>query len=110
MIEFDDFLKVDMRVGQIIGARLNEKALKPAYVLEIDFGAELGVKQSSAQICANYAAAELIGRQVVAVVNFPAKRVAGVRSEVLVLAAVCAEHGTVLLQPERTVRTGQRIL
>ena len=110
MIEFDDFLKVDMRVGEIVSARPNEKALKPAYVLEIDFGAELGFKQSSAQICANYTIDELIGRQVIAVVNFPPKRVAGIRSEVLVLAAVCAEQGTVLLQPERGVVKGQRIL
>ncbi|MDV2992422.1 MAG: putative chaperone CsaA [Chroococcidiopsis sp. SAG 2025] len=86
-ISFDDFLKVDMRVGTIIAVEDNLKAKKPAYILTIDFG-NLGQKMSSAQITDNYSKAELIGKQIIAVVNFPAKRVAGVKSEVLILGAV----------------------
>ena len=77
-IEFGDFLKVDVRAGTVREAYLNEKARKPAYVLRIDFGAELGEKMSSAQITEHYTVEELVGRQVMAVVNFPVKRVAGI--------------------------------
>lgn len=108
-ITFEDFLKVDMRVGKIIDAQINEKAIKPAFVLKIDFG-ELGIKNSSAQITENYTAENLIGRQIIAVVNFPPKKVAGVKSEVLVLAAVCLTGGTVLLKPADNVEIGTRIL
>jgi tRNA-binding protein len=108
-IAFEDFLKVDMRIGKIIDARINEKALKPAFVLKIDFG-KLGIKNSSAQITENYTAEKLIGQQIIAVVNFPPKKVAGVKSEVLVLAAVCRTNGTVLLQPLTSVKVGTRIL
>lgn len=108
-IAFEDFLKVDMRIGKIIDAQINEKAIKPAFVLKIDFG-ELGIKNSSAQITENYTAEKLIGQQIIAVVNFPPKKVAGVKSEVLVLAAVCITNGTVLLQPANNVKVGTRIL
>ena len=108
-ITFEDFLKVDMRVGKIIDAQINKKAIKPAFALKIDFG-NLGVKDSSAQITENYTAENLVGQQVIAVVNFPPKKVAGVKSEVLVLAAVCPNNGTVLLQPISEVRLGTRIL
>ncbi len=108
-IDFDHFLKVGLVVGTIVSAQENPKARKPAYVLQIDFGT-LGIKSSSAQITENYSAHELIGRQVVAVVNFPSKRVAGIKSEVLVLAAVCEEKGTVLLSPTIEVSNGTRIL
>ncbi len=108
-IDFDTFLKVDMRVGKVIEVKENIKARKPAYILTIDFG-ELGIKTSSAQIVENYSKEKLINQQVVAVVNFPAKLVAGVKSEVLVLAAVCGTNGTVLLQPNLSVDNGTRIL
>lgn len=107
-IAFFDFLKVDMRVGQIVEVTENPKAKKPAYVLNIDFG-ELGHKTSSAQITQNYSKEELLGKQIVAVVNFPPKLVAGVKSEVLVLAAVCEVRGTVLVEPNLTVENGTRI-
>lgn len=108
-IEFSDFLKVDIRVGTILSARLNEKARKPAYVLEVDLG-ELGTKTSSAQITEHYQAEDLPGKQVLAVVNFPPKRVAGVKSEILVLAAVDEEKGTVLIAPDLKVANGTRML
>ena len=107
-ISFDDFLKVDMRVGTILDVEDNLKARKPAYILTIDFG-ELGEKMSSAQITDNYSKAELIGKQIIAVVNFPAKRVAGVKSEVLVLGAVPNDKGVVLLEPNLPVENGTRI-
>ena len=103
-IAFIDFLKVDMRVGQIVEVTENPKAKKPAYVLNIDFG-ELGHKTSSAQITQNYSKQELLGKQIVAVVNFTPKLVAGVKSEVLVLAALCQVLGTVLVQCGRNKQT-----
>ncbi|PHM74328.1 tRNA-binding protein [Xenorhabdus kozodoii] len=106
----DSFMSLDIRVGKIIKAEKNEKAIKPAYKLYIDFGSDIGEKQSSAQICQNYTAEQLIGKQILAVVNFPPRRVAGFKSEVLVLAAVCDEQGTVLIQPERNVNLGTRML
>ena len=101
-IAFDDFLKVEVRTGTIIEAKLNPKARVPAYVLTIDFG-PLGLRKSSAQLTRNYTAIELVGKQIVAVLNFKPKRIAGVKSEVLVLGAVCENTGTVLLEP--TFRT-----
>lgn len=109
VIEFSDFLKVKMYVGTIVSAATNSKAKKPAYKLEIDFG-ELGIKTSSAQITENYEISDLKGKQIIAVLNFPPKRVAGVTSEVLVLAAVCSERGTVLLEPTFSVENGTKIL
>ena len=108
MIEFDDFLKVEMRVGTIIDAELNAKARKPAYKLTIDFGDEFGIRTSSAQIADLYTPEILIGRQVVAVMNFKPIKVADVRSEVLVL-GTGTELGVALLQPERHVDNGSRI-
>ncbi len=107
-IPFSDFLKVDIRIGQIIEVSDNTKAKHPAYILTLDFG-KFGTKKSSAQITENYSKEELVGKQVVAIVNFAPKRVAGVKSEVLVLAAVCKTHGTVLLQPNLSVENGARI-
>lgn len=105
----EDFLRLEMRIGTVLSARPNKKARRPAYVLEIDFGEKLGVKTSSARITDHYRPEELAGRQVVAVVNFPPLRVAGVKSEVLVLGAVQEDGSVVLLQPERPVRNGVRI-
>ena len=107
-VTVSDFLKVDIRVGTILAAQENLKARQPAYVLRIDFG-ELGQKISSAQITQNYSKEELIGKQIIAVVNFPPKRVAGIMSEVLVLAAVSKTHGTVLLEPNSFVENGTRV-
>ncbi|MBF2014172.1 MAG: tRNA-binding protein [Rivularia sp. T60_A2020_040] len=108
-LDFETFLKVDIRVGTIIEVQENIKAKKPAYILKIDFG-EFGFKTSSAQIVENYTKESLLHQQIVAVVNFPPKLVAGVKSEVLVLAAVCQQQGTVLLQPNLFVNNGVRIL
>jgi tRNA-binding protein len=108
-IEFEDFLKVGMAIGTIIAAEWNTKAQKPAYKLQIDFG-DLGVKLSSAQITENYTPENLIGQQIVAVMNFLPKRIAGVKSEVLILGAVCSEKGIILLKPSLKVQNGTRIL
>lgn len=110
MICFEDFARVRMHVGTVIAAEINQKARKPAYILKVDFGSEYGIKTTSAQIVENYKPEELIGQQVVAVLNFPPKNVAGVTSEVLVLAAVCSDEGTVLLYPSSPVTNGSRIL
>ena len=97
-----------MRVGTIIEAKINEKAKKKAYKIKIDFGKELGIKTSSAQITKLYKEEELIGRQVVAIVNFPPLQIADVKSEVLIL-GVETEEGVVLLDLERKVENGLKI-
>ncbi|HSS65346.1 MAG TPA: tRNA-binding protein [Gammaproteobacteria bacterium] len=107
-LTWEEFTKVEIHTGTIIEAAPNKKARVPAYVMKIDFG-ELGIKTSSAQITRNYGADELIGQQIVAVTNFPPKRIAGIKSEVLVLGAVCADDGIVLLQPTMKVENGSRI-
>ena len=104
---FAGFEHLDVRVGEIVRAEPFPEARKPAYKLWIDFG-ELGTRTSSAQITSLYAADDLPGQQVVAVVNFPPKRIAGFRSDVLVLGALTGE-GVVLLRPERGVPPGSRI-
>ncbi len=108
IIDYTDFSKVHMCVGTIIAAEPNIKAHKPAYVLTIDFG-EQGIKTSSAQITDYYQLDDLIDQQVIAVMNFPSKRVAGIKSEVLVLGAVNDANQTILLQPERIIKNGMRI-
>ncbi len=108
MIQFDDFMKVDMRVGTVLKATPFPEARKPAIKLEIDFG-ELGIKQSSAQITKHYEPEQLIDRQVVAVVNFPPMRIAGFKSEVLVLGAVPGEEDVILLSPDKKVANGSKI-
>ena len=107
-ITFDDFLRVDIRTGTIIHAQVFEQARKPAYQLEIDFGA-LGIWKSSAQITAHYTPEQLIGKQIVAVVNFPVKQIANFFSECLVLGAVEENGNIVLLQPTQSVENGLRI-
>lgn len=109
IIQFEDFLKVDMRAGTILEANFNAKAKIPAYVLKIDFG-ELGIKTSSAQITDNYKPEDLVGKQIIAIMNFTPKRVAGIKSEVLVLACVSPTSGTVLLHPSLDVSDGCRVL
>ncbi|WP_343304560.1 tRNA-binding protein [Chitinophaga niabensis] len=108
-ITWNDFEKVRMHVGTIVKAQVFEKARNPAYQLEVDFGAEIGLKRSSAQITKLYQPEELIGRQVVAVINFPVKQIANFFSECLVLGVVGDEKEIVLLQPDRPVKNGHRI-
>lgn len=108
MITFDDFTKLDIRIGTVVRAYPNEKARKPALVLEIDFG-ELGVLTTSAQITQRYNPDALPGRQVAAVVNFPPKNIAGITSQVLVLGGVPAEHDVVLLAPDFAVPNGTKV-
>ena len=108
-ISWDDFQKVDIRVGTILSAVPLEGARFPAYKLRIDFGAELGEKQSSAQITKLYEPEDLIGRQIVGVVNFPPKRIANFSSEVLVLGVVGDERGVVMLNVDKPVANGLRI-
>lgn len=105
----EDFRRLDVRVGTVLTAAPNPKAHHPAFVLRIDFGAGVGIKTSSAQITERYSPEELIGTQVVAILNLPPRHVAGVRSECLVLAAVCADSGTILLVPTRSVTNGASV-
>ena len=106
-LTWQEFQKVDLRIGTIIKAEQFKEALKPAYKLLIDFG-ELGIIKSSAQITSLYSAEELIGKQIVAVVNFPKKQIGPMMSECLVLGSVNKDEVT-LLQPERAVRNGSKI-
>ena len=108
MIQIEEFQKVDMRVGTILEASINKGARKPAYKLKIDFGDELGIKFSSAQITNLYTEEELIGKQVVAIVNFEPIKIAEVKSEVLIL-GVDSNEGIVLLGTERKVENGKRV-
>lgn len=108
MISWDDFEKIDMRAGTILEAALFAKAKKPAYQLKIDFG-PLGIKNSSAQITVLYTIEELIGRQVVAVINFPPKQIANFFSECLVLGIYNSNNEVVLLQPGMQVSNGDKV-
>lgn len=109
MIAFEDFQKVDIRVGTVLTVEDFPQARKPAWKLTVDFGPEVGVKKSSAQITAHYAPADLIGRQVLAVVNFPPRQIGPVRSEVLVLGLHDPGGAVVLVGPERAVPNGERL-
>jgi tRNA-binding protein len=109
MIDFDDFLKVDIRVGRILRAEPFPEAKKPAYKLWIDFGPEIGEKKSSAQITVHYTPETLVGRQVMAVVNFPPRQIGPVKSEVLVLGVPDENGAIVLLQPGQDVPLGGRM-
>ena len=108
-ISFDDFMQVEMHVGTIIAAEDFPKARKPAYQLTIDFGERLGIKRSSAQITVLYKKEDLIGRQIVAVTNFPPRQIATFFSEVLVLGSVDTEGVVTLLTPTSKVENGLRI-
>jgi tRNA-binding protein len=109
-ISFDDFLKVDIRIGTVLEAAPLEGARKPAYRMRIDFGDEIGVKASSAQITVHYRAEELVGRQVMAVVNFPPRQIGKFMSQVLTLGFADAEGAIVLASPERGVPNGARLI
>ena len=108
-ITFDDFLKVDVRVGRVIEAEEFPEARKPAFKLKIDFGPEIGVKKTSAQITKNYRLDELVGRHVMAVVNFPPRQIGPVMSEVLTLGVPDADGEVVLLTPDKDVPIGGRL-
>ncbi len=108
-ISFDDFLKVDIRVGRVTRVEAFPEARKPAFKLWIDFGPDIGERKSSAQITAHYASEALVGRQVLAVVNFPPRQIGPFRSEVLVLGLADAEGDVVLVAPERPVPLGHRL-
>ena len=108
-IGFDDFLKLDIRVGTVVKAEPYAEARQPAYKVWVDFGAALGVKKTSAQATAHYTVEDLIGRQVVAVVNFPAKQIGKFMSEILVLGVPGADGEVVLVVPERRVPDGGRM-
>ena len=108
MANFDDFLKLDIRVGTIVSAKNFEKARKPAYQLEVDMGEELGIKRYSAQITDHYSPEELVGKQVLAVVNFPPRQIANFFSEILVLGTY-SEGGVVLIRPDKPVKNGDKL-
>ena len=109
LITWDDFEKLEIRVGQVIEVNDFPKARKPAYKLLIDFGDELGIKNSSAQITHHYTKEDLLNKQVIAVVNFPPKQIAGFISECLVLGIYDENNDVILLKPERPVKNGQKI-
>lgn len=109
MIAYDDFAKVDIRVGQIVRAEPFPEARKPAFKLWVDFGPEIGEKKSSAQITKNYALEDLPGRLVMGVVNFPPRQIGPVKSEVLVLGVPDAEGEVILLAPDKDAPLGGRM-
>ena len=109
-IGFDDFLKVELRVGRVLSAEPFPQARKPAYVLQVDFGPELGVRKSSAQVTAHYSPEELAGRLVVAVVNFPKKQIGPLMSECLVTGFHDADGAVALCVPDKDVPLGTRLL
>jgi len=108
-ITYDIFNKVDIRLGTIISVKKNEKARKPSLVVEVDFGKEIGIKQSSAQITHYYNEENLMGKQVIAVCNFPEKNIAGVKSQFLVLGALEDDGKVVLLHPSQPTKNGLKI-
>ena len=109
-IGWDDFTKVELRVGRVLSAEVFSQARKPAYVLQVDFGPELGVRKSSAQITVHYTPEELVGRLVVAVVNFPKKQIGPLMSECLVTGFHDADGAVALCVPDRDVPLGTRLL
>ena len=108
MATFDDFQKLDIRAGTIVEAKTFPGARKPAYQLLIDFGDEIGKKKSSAQITQHYTAEELVGKQVLAVVNFPPRQIGHFMSEVLTLGTY-SEGGVVLIRPDKPVKNGDKL-
>ena len=105
-ITYDIFNKVDMRLGTVISVKKNEKARKPSLVVEVDFGKEIGIKQSSAQITHYYNEENLKGKQVIAVCNFPEKNIAGIKSQVLILGSIDTEGKVTLVHPSQKAENG----
>ena len=108
-ITYDIFDKVDIRIGTVISVKKNEKARKPSLVIEVDFGNEIGVKESSAQITHFYCEENLKGKQVIGICNFPEKNIAGVKSQFLVLGALEEDGKVVLLHPSQPTKNGLKI-
>ncbi|MGO1367852.1 MAG: tRNA-binding protein [Senegalia sp. (in: firmicutes)] len=108
MANIEDFLKLDIRVGEIIKSEEFKEARKPAYKVWVDFGCEIGIKQSSAQITEKYKLDELVGKTVLGVVNFPKRQIANFMSEVLVL-GVYTKDGVVLISPDKNVNKGDKL-
>ena len=109
-IGFDDFLKVELRVGRVLSAEAFAQARKPAYILQVDFGPELGVRKSSAQVTVHYRPEDLVGRLVVAVVNFPKKQIGPLMSECLITGFHDADGAVALCVPDREVPLGTKLL
>ena len=108
-ITYDVFDKVDIRVGTVVSVKKNEKARKPSLVIEVDFGKEIGIKQSSAQITHYYKEENLKGKQVVGICNFPEKNIAGIVSQVLILGSIDKEGKVILLHPSQESENGLSI-
>jgi len=108
-ITYEDYNKIEIKVGTIISVKKNEKARKPSLVVEVDFGKDIGIKKSSAQITHYYNEQNLVGKQVIGVCNFPKKNIAGVVSEALVLGAIEKDGKVVLLHPSQKVENGLEI-
>ena len=105
-ITYEDFRKVDIRVGTVLSVKNNEKARQPALVLEVDFGTEIGIKTTSAKITQYYNSDNLVGEQIIAICNFPTKNIAGVVSEILILGAIEKDGKVVLVHPSQKVENG----
>ena len=108
-INYEDFRKVDIRIGTVLSVKNNEKARQPALVLEVDFGNKIGVKISSAKITHYYNSDNLIGKQVIGVCNFPTKNIAGIISQVLILGIIDKNNRVVLLHPSQKVENGLEV-
>ena len=108
-ISFNDYDKVDIRIGTVVNLSKNEKARKPSLVLEVDFGGEIGIKKSSAQITNYYNKENLVGKQVIGVCNFPEKNIADIKSQFLVLGAIEENGEVVLLHPSQPTKNGLKI-
>ena len=108
-ITYEDFRKVQIRIGTVLSLKRNEKARQQALVLEVDFGEEIGVRTSSAQIAHYYNSDNLVGEQIIAVCNFPNKNIAGVASEVLILGTIERDEKVVLLHPSQKVENGLEV-
>ena len=108
-ITYDIFDKVDIRIGTVLSVKQNTKARKPSLIIEVDFGKEIGIKQSSAQITHYYNEESLKGKQVIGVCNFPEKNIAGVKSEFLVLGAIEEDGKVILLHPSQPTKNGLKI-
>ena len=108
-ISFNDYDKIDIRIGTVVNLSKNEKARKPSLVLEVDFGSEIGIKKSSAQITDYYNKENLVGKQVIGVCNFPEKNIADIKSQFLVLGAIEENGKVVLLHPSQPTKNGLKI-
>ena len=108
-ITYEDYSKVEIKIGTVISVKKNEKARKPSLVVEVDFGTDIGIKKSSAQITHYYNEENLVGKQVIWVCNFPKKNIAGIVSEVLILGAIEKDGKVVLVHPSQKVENGLEI-